>query len=330
MKPKVTIIVPIYNVEKYIEKCLRSLLAQSFSEFEVWAIDDGSPDNSSDIVKEFCKKDSRIKLIQKENGGYGSVLEYAIKRIETEYFLICDPDDWLEENALETLYKNASDNKLDIVVADKYDHYSLTNEKMYSSFAPSNYKIEADKVYTTSLEIQKFAFGYVSPHAKLYKTIMAKNIEFPRKVSFTDYLLFIVALSKAKSIMYVNQPLADYLIDRPGNTTTAKNKKKIEDLCTVWDSTFNQIKDTNQSILMYRMFTQLKFILLEIYKLNPVLISTYNLNVYTRANILKKYYKEILKVIPNFEQKIIFRGIESKYLQKIFVKLFFKLKQKDS
>ena len=96
MKPKVTIIVPIYNVEKYIEKCLRSLLAQSFSEFEVWAIDDGSPDNSSDIVKEFCKKDSRIKLIQKENGGYGSVLEYAIKRIETEYFLICDPDDWLE------------------------------------------------------------------------------------------------------------------------------------------------------------------------------------------------------------------------------------------
>ena len=92
-RSKVTIIVPIYNVEKYVSKCLDSLINQTMDEIEVFAIIDGSPDNSIDIVKKYASMDSRIKCFDKENGGYGSVLEYALDKIETEYFLICDPDD---------------------------------------------------------------------------------------------------------------------------------------------------------------------------------------------------------------------------------------------
>ena len=83
---RVSIIVPIYNVEKYVEKCLQSLLRQTFKDIEIWAISDGSPDNSIEIIKKYSKKDKRIKCVEKENGGYGSVLEYAIKKINTEYF----------------------------------------------------------------------------------------------------------------------------------------------------------------------------------------------------------------------------------------------------
>ena len=100
---KVTIVVPIYNVEKYVAKCLDSLIKQTFKDIEIWAISDGSPDNSVNIVKRYAAKDDRVKCIEKENGGYGSVLEYAIKNIKTDYFLICDPDDWISDEAIETL-----------------------------------------------------------------------------------------------------------------------------------------------------------------------------------------------------------------------------------
>ena len=103
-KADVTIIVPIYNVEKYVEKCIRSLLSQTFKNIQILAVDDGSPDNSKDIIRKLSKKDDRVKLVVKENGGYGSVLQYAIKNIQTEYFIVCDPDDWLRKDAVEKLY----------------------------------------------------------------------------------------------------------------------------------------------------------------------------------------------------------------------------------
>ena len=99
-KADVTIIVPIYNVEKYVEKCIKSLLSQTFKNIQILAVDDGSPDNSKDIIRKLSKKDDRVKLVVKENGGYGSVLQYAIKNIQTEYFIVCDPDDWLRQDLI--------------------------------------------------------------------------------------------------------------------------------------------------------------------------------------------------------------------------------------
>ena len=119
---EITVVVPIYNVEEYIGKCLVSLINQTFTNFEVWAINDGSPDNSSNIVEEYSKQDKRIKLINKENGGYGSVLEYGIKNISSKYFLVCDPDDWLETNALEELYNFAEKKIFLDLLLGKYPH----------------------------------------------------------------------------------------------------------------------------------------------------------------------------------------------------------------
>ena len=127
---KVSIIVPIYNVEKYVSKCLESLLRQSFSDFEIIAVSDGSPDNSKDIVLDYCKKDNRIKFIEKENGGYGSVLEKAIEHIESEYFMVCDPDDWLSVDAVEVLVNTLEKNNVDLVVGCKYLVYNDNEEEV--------------------------------------------------------------------------------------------------------------------------------------------------------------------------------------------------------
>ena len=146
---KVSIVVPIYNVEKYLPKCLDSLINQTFKDIEIWAISDGTPDNSVSIIKEYAKKDNRVKCIEKENGGYGSVLEYAIQNIKTEYFLICDPDDWLAKDAIEKLYNLAIKNKVDLVVGAKNLVYNDNEDTHYddSKLKTVNIDVENLKVY---------------------------------------------------------------------------------------------------------------------------------------------------------------------------------------
>ena len=125
---RISVIVPIYNVEKYLTK-----INQSYKNIEILAINDGSPDNSQKIINGYIKKDYRIKSIVKENGGYGSVLELAIKNINSKYFLICDPDNFLEENAIERLYSEAQRTDVDIVYG-KFYHICSNRKKEEISF----------------------------------------------------------------------------------------------------------------------------------------------------------------------------------------------------
>lgn len=255
---KVSIVVPIYNVEKYLPKCLDSLINQTFKDIEVWAISDGSPDNSVSIVKKYAEKDNRIKCIEKENGGYGSVLEYAIQNITTEYFLICDPDDWLAEDAIEILYNAADTYNLDFVRGAYYNVFSNDGEEVYQDGMtyPNVFKPEANKVYTENTNL--FLFMSDSPHAKLYKTKLAKHIKFPHKVSYTDGILYKLYIPVIKNAMYIDKPLAYYLVDREGNTVTDVKPKIADDHKTVFDSMMEQYStlEGNKDMLLYRYFLQ--------------------------------------------------------------------------
>ena len=311
MNPKVTVIVPIYNVEKYVSKCIESLVKQTFNDLEIWAIDDGSPDNSVDIVKEYSNNDKRIKLIQKKNGGYGSVLQYAIDNLKSDYFLICDPDDWLAKDAVEKLYYFAKKNDIDIAVADKYNVYVENSTKHYIKTFSEKYNIVPQKVYKIPQEIQKFSFGYVSPHAKLYRTSITRNITFPSKVSFTDYLLYIVSLANAQRVAYYNQPLAYYLINRPGNTATDIRKSTITDLSIVWEATFKQLaqSENDTSVLIYRMYTQLKIMLLEYRRIvKGNLKDKYAQRIVEEFQSLKPYKRQIKNLLPDKKKKFLLEG----------------------
>ena len=95
--PKVSIIVPVYKAEKYLNRCVDSILAQTFTDFELLLIDDGSPDRSGEICDEYAKKDSRIRVIHKENGGVSSARQRGLDESIGEYTIHADPDDWVEE-----------------------------------------------------------------------------------------------------------------------------------------------------------------------------------------------------------------------------------------
>lgn len=333
MLSDITIVVPTYNVEKYIAKCLKSLMVQTYSNFKILVINDGSIDNSVNIVKDYMKKDSRICLIEKENGGYGSVLECALRYVRSKYFLICDPDDWLEKDALLILYNFAEKNDLDLVVGDKYEVFQNSTHKKYVSSFGTDLHIEPNRIYNKPVDIQRFSLGEVSPHAKLFKTKLAKSISFPHHVSYTDTILYVAFLANAKRVSYINKPLANYYIDRPGNTMTDVKITKIFDLLKVWDSIFNQIKDNkyyNSTLLFYLYILFMRNLNLarefSNKELNKSLLTELK-GLQSVKNVLMPYG---MNKVPNIERdiksRIIFKGLMNKNTSKIWIKIYAFLK----
>lgn len=326
---EVTIIVPIYNVEKYVKKCVDSLLAQDFKNYEIWAIDDGSPDNSKELIKNLYKENEKVILIEKENGGYGSVLEYAISKIKSKYFIICDPDDWLSNNALSILYDAAEKNNLDMVLADKYNVFVDSNEQIYQkTFCNNIYCIKPNVVYDNS-DVYKFSTAQVSPHAKLYKTDLCKNISFSKKVSHTDFTLFQVALMNCKRVMYIDKALAYYLNDRPGNTVTDYSYKKIESYIVVWKHTFKQIIESNNlnGYSLLAMYLFFKSILSEYSIMNGDKEKDVFVEFYDISRKLSSYKKDIMRYNKEkLLKKIMGLFLINKNASKITIKLYIKIK----
>ena len=117
---KISIIVPVYNAELYLQRCLDSILSQSFTDFEAILVDDGSSDKSGGICDEYAQRDSRIRVFHKENGGVASARQMGMDEAKGEYVIHTDPDDWVEPKMIEMLYNEAKAKEADVVICDFY------------------------------------------------------------------------------------------------------------------------------------------------------------------------------------------------------------------
>lgn len=120
MAPKLSILVPVYNVEEFLPQALSSLVDQSLSDLEIICINDGSTDGSLAIMQRFARKDSRISIIDKPNTGYGDSMNLGLKRAKGDHIGILEPDDWIEPDAFQTMYAAAVKHKADVVKANYY------------------------------------------------------------------------------------------------------------------------------------------------------------------------------------------------------------------
>ncbi|MCA0133102.1 glycosyltransferase family 2 protein [Winogradskyella alexanderae] len=127
---KISVIVPIYGIEKYLPKCIESIIEQSFQEFELILVDDGSPDNCPKICDDYAKKDSRIKVLHKENGGLLSARKAGLKVASANYIAYVDGDDWVDNYYLDTLYKLAVTNDADLTVTGHFREFNGKIETM--------------------------------------------------------------------------------------------------------------------------------------------------------------------------------------------------------
>ena len=117
----ISVIVPVYNVEKYLDRCVKSILSQSFSDFELLLVDDGSPDRCGEMCDEYAKGDSRIKAFHKRNGGLSDARNFGIEKALGEYLMFVDSDDYIHEQMLETLHRLITENDADLAVCSAMD-----------------------------------------------------------------------------------------------------------------------------------------------------------------------------------------------------------------
>jgi len=317
---KVTVVVPTYNVEQYISKCLDSLVDQTYNDYQVYVVNDGSPANEQPIIDEYAKKHDVIIPIIKENGGYGSVLELAINKMQSPYFMICDPDDWLENDAIEKLVNAMESKNVDIVVGAKNLVFSDNDEVKYDkSFNVKFASLNNGEVYVNGTkEFEQLFFLEPSPHAKLYKTELTKDIKFPHKVGYTDNLLYFISLLNAKSVTYLNEALAYYLIDRAGNTRTDLRPTVIDAFSKVFVEIIKQSKNTKykNEMFYYRMWETFKYVFYKVDEINAdkAVYEEKLWVVYDILNELLPYKKEILSFYKDHSQTRILEKIKDKKL----------------
>lgn len=221
-KPKVSIIVPIYNVEKYLIKCVDSLVNQTLKEIEIILVDDGSPDNCPKICDDYAKKDTRIKVIHKQNAGVSAARNTGIEVATADWLAFVDADDWVEEDMFEEAYKRTINNDVDMVLFNFYSNYEkseIINKKI-----PQEDFITEDKNIIEQLKLSvlhpmfapyhtQFAC-MAAPWNKIFKASIIKenNIKFPLEVKgiFDDGLFNLYYYDYVKKIDFFNKPLYHY------------------------------------------------------------------------------------------------------------------------
>lgn len=207
--PDISIIVPAYNAEKHISKCLNSLISQTKKELEFIIINDGSTDSTEKIIKSFS--DERLIYFKNKNQGIGKTRNFGLKKATGQYIMFLDSDDYLVPTACEVLFTTAQKNSLDLVIADFYKKYPQSLEEIHTpDFANSSLKENPDIITE-----------YLNPWAKLYsrKMLVDNNIKFVEDLKYEDAPFVIKALCTAKKIGKVNECLNYYVIHNNSETT---------------------------------------------------------------------------------------------------------------
>jgi len=226
--PKVSIIVPTYNVEKYLKECLDSVVNQTLNDIEIICVDDGSTDNSGKILDEYASKDNRIKVIHKKNGGYGKAMNVGLDNATGEYIGIVEPDDYIELNMYETLYNKAKEMDVDLIKADfnRFTGKGNNLEKSYNKLDASdcyyNIVINPQKDFTPFKFIMNTWSG-IYKREFIEKNKIRHN-ETPG-ASFQDNGFWFQTFMFASKIYFVDKPF--YMNRRDNPNSSVKNREKV-------------------------------------------------------------------------------------------------------
>lgn len=213
MNEKITVIVPVYNVEHYLDKCLDSLINQTYKNLEIIVINDGSTDNSGIICQEYARKDNRIIYIEKENGGQSEARNMGLDRMTGSYVTFVDSDDWVELNYVEVLYKKLLEYCADIAVGNYYSYDEKEGIFYFHIFGDSYYEKVYDNVsiFENLYESQHMKnFALICVAGKLYKADLFRDLRFEvGKLGEDGYLNQKIYLLAEKTI-YLNAGLYAY------------------------------------------------------------------------------------------------------------------------
>lgn len=220
MKPKLSILVPIYNVEKYLSQCLESITEQTLQDIEIICINDGSTDGSLDIIKDFAKNDNRIVIIDKPNSGYGDSMNQGLEKATGEYIGIVESDDWIELDAFERLYQIARKNKADVV---KANYYKVRNNVDVEKVA----EIPTREVMCPAEDRKVFLFAPAIWSAIYRRDFLRENgIKFlpTPGASYQDLSFSFKVWALARTVVLVSEAFVHYRVDNANSSVNNPGK----------------------------------------------------------------------------------------------------------
>lgn len=236
---KISVIIPIYNVEEYLSKCLDSVINQTYTNLEIICVNDGSPDNCQQILEEYKSKDKRIIVIEQENGGVSIARNRALEVVTGDYIAFIDPDDWIELDFYETAIKKLKEHNADIFCGGIFDEYEDRTVKREN-------KLPVKEVITDKNEFLLYAFKrdyYRNFGAflwnKVFKAGLFENVKFDETLFVgEDIVVFTVVALKANKFAYTYTAYYHYL-QRATSALHSVNLEKRETILTSYDLMLN-------------------------------------------------------------------------------------------
>ena len=235
MRPKISVIVPIYKTERFLHACIESILAQSFADFELILVNDGSPDNSAQICEYYQKIDSRIRFINKQNGGISSARNAGLDVAKGSYIMFVDSDDYLENGCFERAYTTMISKNMDLYIGGSYEVDEASTRKTRRC-------VNTAKSYSVGELMNQYEIDYPAHWlslvwGKLFKTGFIENnrLRFDTGLSYKEDALFIYSyLQFADEVYFDDEPVCNYRIMRDGALNRKVHRDMYEINCKVY------------------------------------------------------------------------------------------------
>lgn len=253
MKSSISIIVPIYKVENYLDRCVRSLASQTYENIEIILVDDGSPDRCPQRCDDWAEKDSRIIVIHKENGGLSDARNAGINKAKGDYLLFVDSDDYIEPDSCDKFIRIADKTQADIVVGNALqetpqglvhlDRTNLEEGRLYSSTDYIKLAIKAQEWYAPAWFSLYKRTMYKEKHLEYKKGLLHEDMEMLPRVFFA-----------AETVSFLNKEFYHYVIRDDsimGSANKQKNGKHIMKIYAEWKRMFDDVQDPELKRLLY-------------------------------------------------------------------------------
>lgn len=282
---EISVIVPVYNVEKYLDKCITSIIEQTFTDFELILINDGSKDHSGSICDTYKEKDSRIKVIHQVNAGLSAARNVGIELSKGKYITFVDSDDFIHYKMLEVLYKNIQEYQADVSLCEHQLVYEDQGENKLNIAVNNNITL-----YTNIESIKEILVkgqkSIIVSWSKLYKRSLFSGIRFPEGKFHEDEFVTYKLLYKSSCIIATGAKLYYYLQRSNSITGSTFNLKRLDRLEALEETVLFFLEENNKELAYLAEFRYLYHIQIAYYRVK------YEMNNMDVMNKLKKQYDQ--------------------------------------
>lgn len=313
---KVSIIVPAYNVEQYIEKCLETLVKQTLKEIEIIVVNDGSTDRTKQKIEQFVERyPEKIKYIEKSNGGLSDARNYGLLYAQGKYIGFIDSDDYVETNMFEEMYRKAEEENSDMVECDFIWEY------------PTRQRIDTGRIYNNKKEALLYA--RVVAWNKLIKkdTLEKARIRFPKGLRYEDTEFFYKLLPSLEKISFVKTPMVHYI--QRNNSIANTQNERVKEIFEIWDNILKFYKENN---LFEEYKNEIEYTYARFLLCSSLLRIVKVADKKVRRELEERTWQELNTNFPNWKKNPILekeKGAKNTYLKiinqnnfKMFCKLF--------